>query len=43
MFDTYDTISKLLKILTGTIGTLKINKDKCFNALSTDMLSTGIN
>ena len=41
MFDTFDTISKLLKILTGTIGTLTVNKEKCYEALSTDMLSTG--
>lgn len=42
MFDTFDTISKLLKILTGTIATFNLNKDKCFAALSTDMLSTDV-
>jgi len=42
MFDTYDTISKLLKILAGTIMTLSLNRDKCLAALSSDMLSTDV-
>lgn len=42
MFDTFDLISKLLKILTGTLETLKLNKDKCLAALSSDMLSTDV-
>ena len=42
MFDTFDTISKLLKILTKTIATLSLNKAKCFEALSSDMLSTDV-
>lgn len=42
MFDTFDTISKLLKILTGTIATLNLNKEKCAAALSYDMLATDV-
>ena len=42
MFGTFDTMSKLLKILTGTVATLNLNQDKCLAALSSEMLSTDV-
>lgn len=42
MFATFDTMSKLLKILTGTVATLNLNREKCLAALSSDMLSTDV-
>uniref|UniRef100_T1J9P9 Fumarate lyase N-terminal domain-containing protein n=1 Tax=Strigamia maritima TaxID=126957 RepID=T1J9P9_STRMM len=42
MFDAYDTLVDVLKIATGTLSTLQINRDKCYAALSTDMLATDV-
>lgn len=42
LFDSFDTINYLVRIMTGVIETLKINKDKMYSALSVDLLATDL-
>jgi argininosuccinate lyase len=42
LFDSYDTINYLIRIATGVIDTLEINKKNMFNALSVDLLATDL-
>ncbi|RWS08998.1 argininosuccinate lyase-like protein [Dinothrombium tinctorium] len=42
LFDTYDTISDVIKVATGTVETLTLNCEECKKALSTDMLATDL-
>ncbi|XP_044265833.1 argininosuccinate lyase isoform X1 [Tribolium madens] len=42
MFTTFDKLKSILEVATGTVKTLKINQDKCKNALSFEMLATDV-
>ncbi|RZC35125.1 argininosuccinate lyase, partial [Asbolus verrucosus] len=42
MFTTFDKLRSILEVATGTVKTLKINQDKCKNALSFEMLATDV-
>lgn len=40
LFDSFDTINYLIRIATGVIDTLSVNKHKMEEALSMDLLAT---
>lgn len=42
MFDSFDTVIMVIKIATGVIETLSVNKEKMLGALSTDLLATDL-
>lgn len=42
MFTTFDKLRILLEVAIGTITTLKINKESCEAALSSEMLATDV-
>ncbi|CAE1250482.1 argH [Acanthosepion pharaonis] len=42
MFEVYDTLTGILQVATGVLSTLTINKEKMYEALSPDMLSTDL-
>jgi argininosuccinate lyase len=42
LFDSYDTINYLIRIATGVIDTLKINRENMQAALSVDLLATDL-
>ncbi|EFA11668.2 argininosuccinate lyase [Tribolium castaneum] len=42
MFTTFDKLKSILEVATGTVKTLKVNQDKCKNALSFEMLATDV-
>ncbi|CAG2100712.1 unnamed protein product [Medioppia subpectinata] len=42
MFDSFDTMKSLIQVITGAIDTLTLNRNKCIEALSSDMLATDI-
>lgn len=42
LFDSFDTINYLIRITTGVIDTLKINKENMYAALSVDLLATDL-
>ncbi len=42
LFNVYDTLMDSLDVIAGVVGTLKVNKENCWNALSFDMLATDL-
>lgn len=42
LFDTYNTLTNILKIACGTLETLTVHKDACLSALSSEMLATDV-
>ena len=42
LFDTVDNLKGILSISTGTLKSLKLNKDKCLAALDSSMLTTDL-
>lgn len=42
MFETVDTVSDVLRISTGVLSTLSINREKMRSGLSADMLATDL-
>lgn len=42
LFSTYDSMCELLQIATGVLSTLTVNKKRCEEALSSDMLATDL-
>lgn len=42
MFNVHDSVERLLKVSTGVLSTLKVNKEACTAALSADMLATDL-
>lgn len=42
LFDSYDTINLLIRIATGVIDTLTLNKERMLQALTVDMLATDL-
>ena len=42
LFDSYDTINYLIRIATGVIDTIKVNREKMEAALSVDLLATDL-
>lgn len=42
LFSTFDNLKKVLEVIIGTVSTLRVNKEKCFAALSCDMLATDV-
>ncbi len=42
LFDSFDTVNYLIRIATGVVETLKINRDKMYAALSVDLLATDL-
>ncbi|XP_071945197.1 argininosuccinate lyase-like [Antedon mediterranea] len=41
-FDVYDTMQDVIRVATGVISTLSINRETMYNALSPDMLATDL-
>jgi argininosuccinate lyase len=42
LFDSFDTINYLIRIATGVIETLTINRENMHKALSVDLLATDL-
>ncbi|RMZ94024.1 argininosuccinate lyase, partial [Brachionus plicatilis] len=42
LFDSFDTVTSIIRIATGVIESLKINKDNMAKSLSVDMLATDL-
>jgi argininosuccinate lyase len=42
LFDSVDTVAKLLPVITAVIATLKLNRDQMHQALSEDLLATDL-
>ncbi|KAL1495049.1 hypothetical protein ABEB36_010530 [Hypothenemus hampei] len=42
MFTTFDKLTSILEVTTGTVKTLKVNSEKCRSALSYEMLATDV-
>lgn len=42
MFTNFDKLKSILEVTEGTLRSLKLNADKCANALSYEMLATDV-